>query len=73
MARKRDANGDLVPDPVKFTNRIKAVIDYTHNNGLIFSFYNCAGTRTCTGYTGTGGYEFQDAPFYARVGIDFLK
>ncbi|MBS7233122.1 glycoside hydrolase family 27 protein [Flavobacterium psychroterrae] len=73
MTRERDANGDLIPDPVKFPNGMKAVIDYVHSKGLKFGLYNCAGTQTCAGYPGTRGYEYQDARFYAKLGIDFLK
>jgi alpha-galactosidase len=73
MAKERDANGDLVPDPVKFPNGMKVVVDYVHNKGLKFGLYNCAGTKTCAGYPGTRGYEYQDARFYAKLGIDFLK
>jgi alpha-galactosidase len=73
MTHERDANGDLVPDPVKFPNGMKSLIDYVHSKGLKFGLYNCAGTQTCAGYPGTRGYEYQDARFYARLGIDFLK
>ena len=73
MTRERDANGDLVPDPVKFPNGMKAVVDYVHSKGLKFGLYNCAGTQTCAGYPGTRGYEYQDARFYAKLEIDFLK
>lgn len=69
----RDKNGDLIPDPVKFPNGMKALIDYVHSKGLKFGLYNCAGSQTCAGYPGTRGYEYQDARFYANLGIDFLK
>lgn len=73
MARERDENGNLVPDPNKFPGGMKALIDYVHSKGLKFGLYNCAGTKTCAGYPGTRGYEYQDARFYASLGIDFLK
>jgi len=73
MTKERDANGDLVPDPAKFPNGMKAVVDYVHSKGLKFGLYNCAGTQTCAGYPGTRGYEYQDARFYAKLEIDFLK
>lgn len=73
MTKERDANGDLIPDPVKFPSGMKALIDYVHSKGLKFGLYNCAGTQTCAGYPGTRGYEYQDARFYAKLGIDFLK
>jgi alpha-galactosidase len=74
MAMERDLKtGDLVPDPKKFPNGMKALIDYVHSKGLKFGLYNCAGTKTCAGYPGTRGYEYQDARFYASLGIDYLK
>ena len=73
MTHERDADGNLVPDPEKFPHGMKALIDYVHSKGLKFGLYNCAGTKTCAGYPGTRGYEYQDARFYASLGIDFLK
>ncbi|HEY5407193.1 MAG TPA: glycoside hydrolase family 27 protein, partial [Ginsengibacter sp.] len=74
MAMERDkVTGDLVPDPEKFPNGMKVLIDYVHSKGLKFGLYNCAGTKTCAGYPGTRGYEYQDARFYASLGIDYLK
>ncbi|MBL0359310.1 MAG: glycoside hydrolase family 27 protein [Chitinophagaceae bacterium] len=73
MAKERNRNGDLVPDPKKFPNGLKPVIDYVHAKGLKFGLYNCAGTQTCAGYPGTRGYEYQDARFYASLEIDYLK
>lgn len=52
---------------------MRSLIDYVHSKGLKFGLYNCAGTKTCAGYPGTRGYEYQDARFYASLGIDYLK
>jgi alpha-galactosidase len=73
MAMERDKKGDLVADPKKFPNGMKALSDYVHGKGLKFGLYNCAGTKTCAGYPGTHGFEFQDARYYASQGIDYLK
>jgi alpha-galactosidase len=73
MAMERNSKGDLVPDPAKFPNGMKVVADYVHSKGLKFGLYNCAGTKTCAGYPGTRGYEYQDARLYASIGIDYLK
>jgi len=74
MAMDRDPKtGDLLPDPKKFPNGLKPVIDYVHSKGLKFGLYNCAGTKTCAGYPGTRGYEYQDARLYASLGTDYLK
>jgi alpha-galactosidase len=73
MAKERNKNGDLVPDPQKFPNGLKPVIDYVHSKGLKFGLYNCAGTQTCAGYPGSRGYEYQDARLYASLEVDYLK
>lgn len=73
MAKERDTQGNLVPDPLKFPSGMKALIAYVHSKGLKFGLYNCAGTSTCAGYPGTRGYEYQDARFYADLNIDYLK
>ncbi len=74
MAMQRDSiTGNLIPDPKKFPHGIKALADYIHSKGLKFGLYNCAGTKTCAGYPGTRGYEYQDARFYASLDIDYLK
>lgn len=73
MAKERDANGNLVPDPIKFPSGMKTLIEYVHSKGLKFGLYNCAGTQTCASYPGTRGFEYQDARFYASLNIDYLK
>lgn len=73
MAMERDVNGNLTPDEKKFPNGIKTVIDYVHAKGLKFGIYNCAGSKTCAGYPGSRGHEYQDALTYASWGVDYLK
>lgn len=73
MAKERDENGNLVADPDKFPNGMKALADYVHDKGLKFGLYNCAGSKTCAGYPGSRGHEYQDARAYASWGVDYLK
>ncbi|HBL84225.1 MAG: hypothetical protein A2Y17_07780 [Clostridiales bacterium GWF2_38_85] len=73
MLRDRDENGNLVPDPEKFPNGIKALADYVHSKGLKFGIYEDAGTMTCAGFPGSFGHERQDAKQFAEWGIDLLK
>jgi len=73
MAMERDKNGQLVADPQKFPNGMKAFADYVHSKGMKFGIYNCAGTKTCAGYPGTRGHEYEDARLYASWGVDYLK
>ena len=69
----RDANGNIVADPQRFPDGIKAVADYVHSQGLKFGIYSDAGTGTCENRPGSRGYEFQDARQYAAWGVDYLK
>ncbi|MFB6963254.1 NPCBM/NEW2 domain-containing protein [Streptomyces sp. NPDC056309] len=71
----RDANGKLVPDPVRFPNGIGAVADYVHSKGLKLGIYTSAGTKTCNsaGFPGALGHEYSDAQQFADWGVDYLK
>lgn len=69
----RDSHGDLVPDPDKFPNGLKALADSVHNLGLKIGIYSNAADRTCGGYLGSYGFEEQDAKLWASWGMDFLK
>jgi alpha-galactosidase len=71
--KERDADGNLVADPVKFPSGMKALGDYLHSKGFKFGMYGCAGKTTCGGYPGGRGHEFQDARYYASCGVDYFK
>jgi alpha-galactosidase len=71
--KARDAEGRLVPDPVKFPGGIKALADYVHGKGLKLGIYGDAGTLTCAGYPGSLGHEELDARTWAEWGVDYLK
>ena len=72
-AMERDKDGNLQAHPDKFPSGMKALGDYLHERGFKFGIYNCAGTKTCAGYPGGWGHEFQDAQKYAEWGVDYLK
>ena len=68
---KRDKEGhihsnDRFPD-------MKALGKYIHSRGLKFGIYSSPGPETCGGFTGSYGYEKEDAETYAGWGVDFLK
>jgi alpha-galactosidase len=69
----RDANGNIVVDPQRFPNGMKAVADYVHSLGLKFGIYSDAGTFTCQKRPAGLGHEYQDARTYASWGVDYLK
>ncbi|NLG83159.1 MAG: glycoside hydrolase family 27 protein, partial [Firmicutes bacterium] len=69
----RDANGDLIPDPLRFPNGIKPLADHLHDLGLKIGIYSCAAEKTCANHPGSYRFEDQDAHLWASWGIDFLK
>jgi alpha-galactosidase len=72
----RDADGNLVPNPARFPDGIKAIADYVHDRGLKFGIYTSAGTKTCNkagGFPGGLGHEQQDANLFASWGVDYVK
>jgi len=69
----RDQDGNIVADPVRFPQGIKALADYVHSLGLKFGIYSDAGSRTCAGRPGSLGHEYQDAMQYAKWDVDYLK
>ena len=54
---KRDCNGFIQVDSVKFPNGMKSVADYVHSKGLKLGIYSDAGTETCGGMPGSLGHE----------------
>lgn len=69
----RDSLGNLRADKKKFPSGIKALADYVHQKGLKIGIYSDAGAKTCGGYAGSRGHEYQDAQTFAEWGIDYLK
>ncbi len=69
----RDRHNNIIPDPEKFPNGIKALADYVHSKGLKLGIYSDAALLTCGGWTASYGFEEQDARTFASWGIDYLK
>src|ERR1700732_518844 len=69
----RDSNGNIVADPQRFPDGVKAVGDYIPSLGLKFGVYSDAGSKTCAGRPGGLGHEYQGALQYAAWGVDYLK
>ena len=70
---ERDSLGFIHPNSKRFPSGMKALADYVHSLGLKLGIYSDAGWKTCGGYPGSRGYEYQDALTYATWGIDYLK
>ncbi|MEN6618836.1 MAG: glycoside hydrolase family 27 protein [Rikenellaceae bacterium] len=69
----RDSLGFITENEEKFPSGMKALAGYIHGKGLKLGIYSDAGTKTCGGYPGSLGHEYQDAITYAKWGIDYLK
>lgn len=69
----RDVHNNIIPDPKKFPNGIKALADYVHSKGMKLGIYSDAAQLTCGGWTASLGFEEQDARTFASWGIDYLK
>ena len=73
LRKERDNNGNLVADPAKFPNGMKAVGDYLHRRGLLFGIYEDRGRLTCQGLAGSYKHEQADITSFAAWGVDYLK
>jgi alpha-galactosidase len=73
MAKERNSKGELVADPEKFPNGMKAVGDYIHSKGLKFGLYECRGYLTCQKLPGSFQHEEQDMRSFAEWGVDYVK
>jgi hypothetical protein len=69
-------NGDLQPNPQKFPQGIKHVADYIKSLGdglLKLGIYSEHDKADCCGGPGMKGFEDQDAKFFAKNGVEYLK
>ena len=76
IAPTRDTSGELMVDPVRFPDGMKALVDYIHARGLKAGIYTDVGPYTCypnPRYQGSYGHEDQDARTFASWGIDLVE
>lgn len=58
----RDMSGNLFPDPPRFPDGMKFVVDYVHSLGMPFCLYTGPNLLQCNGITpGSQGHQAQDA------------
>ena len=76
IARKRDADGNLIADPARFPSGMTALSAYIHKLGLKTGIYTDIGRNTCYSsphYEGSYGHEQQDADTFAAWGMDLVE
>lgn len=69
----RDNKNNLIPDPDKFPEGMKAFVDSIHKRDMKVGIYSDAAPLTCAGFTASLHFEKQDAKTFADWGIDYLK
>jgi alpha-galactosidase len=80
MAKRRDAEGNLQPNAMRFPYGVAPVAARIHALGLKFGIYEDAGSKTCGGFAGSGKsriggqYHFaEDIRLFENWGVDYLK
>ncbi|MEW6741268.1 MAG: NPCBM/NEW2 domain-containing protein [Planctomycetota bacterium] len=68
---ERDGEGRILTNE-KFPD-MKALADAVHAKGLKLGIYSSPGPKTCAGYEGSYGHEYQDATSWAEWEIDLVK
>ena len=69
----RDANGDLMPDPVKFPSGMKALADYLHERELKIGYYTDIGKIGVGNEEGSYGHYQQDVNRFESWDADLIK
>jgi len=73
LAKTRDKNGFLIPDPVRFPHGLNWLSDQIHNRGLKLGVYEDYGVFTCGGYPGIYSHEATDTKTFANWMADSVK
>ncbi|KRX80612.1 Alpha-N-acetylgalactosaminidase, partial [Trichinella sp. T6] len=72
-SHRRDQNGRLMADPIRFPHGIKWLGQELHRRGLKLGMYTNIGSKTCMGYPGSGENIEKDAETFASWEVDMLK
>ncbi|KAK9826107.1 hypothetical protein WJX81_004261 [Elliptochloris bilobata] len=72
-SRKRAVSGPIQHNTTRFPSGIATLADYVHGKGLKLGMYTDSGSMTCAKYSGSLGFEKEDAAQLAEWEIDLLK
>lgn len=73
QSSQRDAQGHLVPDPVKFPGGMIPLTTSLKALGFAVGIYSDNGYETCGGYPGSYGHELMDATDFVAWGFTCKK
>ena len=72
--KTRDIRGELVEDPIRFSDGIPALVQKVNALGIKMGIYTDNGTMTCCDYPGTTEEKYyRDAYTFAKWGIEYWK
>ena len=69
----RNASGAIQVDHSRFPRGFAPLITFARNFGIRMGIYTSVGETTCAGFTGSLGFEEQDAATFHAWGFDFVK
>eukprot|EP00054_Salpingoeca_dolichothecata_P014940 m.85091 g.85091 ORF g.85091 m.85091 type:complete len:423 (-) comp21244_c0_seq3:215-1483(-) len=69
----RTKEGNIQVNNKTFPSGFKYLSAYVKSKGLKLGIYTAVSTTTCAGFTGSLGFEQQDANFFMDQGFDFVK
>ena len=73
MSATRTANGEWVPDPIRFPDGIAPLASKLHARGLHLGLYTARAATTCQKRAGSCNHTTVDANWLAARGVDYLK
>jgi alpha-galactosidase len=76
IAPRRNLDGSLFVDPVRFPHGLQALVNFIHERNLKAGIYTDVGAHTCFGppyYEGSFNHEDIDAETFASWGFDFVE
>ena len=72
-ADRRDENGRLECDIVRFPDGMKSFVKKCNDIGFKVGLYSCNGPMTCQSLPASLGKEYMDALQFVRWGVEYLK
>ncbi len=72
-ADRRDENGRLECDIVRFPEGMKSFVQKCNDIGFKVGLYSCNGPMTCQSLPASLGKEYMDALQFVRWGVEYLK
>jgi len=74
---RAEGSNQMVEDPAKFPNGMRALGDFIHSHNLSYGLYTSRGTCQCStaqySAVGSQGFEVEDVNWMVDAGMDYVK